>query len=386
VSWLNLFSEQYRPKTLSEVIGQGDAITELRRWGESWNNNNPAYKSAVLYGPPGVGKSSAATALASDLDWDILEVDTSDTVKTVKEFKELLENAVYTSPFKNKVLILLEDCDSYTKNFYKVIEDLIEKSVNPWILLLNDEYAVKKITSYFRDNSFMLRFSALRSNRILEITNKVMTENNVIQPKLDDLIRWSHGDVRWVLNNITVLDPVPKRTDDIIFTVVHDIFRGNWKGDTHGIDIDLIWYAVKANINDFYDTVYDQPLAEYVASIDMILAHHRRLFAQGDTRSAFRLRSYVIGMLRLLPLHQKTTKIMLPKSDINYTKDKQRLEFAHAVHCSYKKAGGELDYMDQMFEVWKKAPKIKIKPTEQVSTTKNLFSYADDSPVDGVGG
>jgi DNA polymerase III delta prime subunit len=72
-------SERLRPKRLDQVVGNPRARSELRAWAERWNSGTPpARRAAILSGPPGVGKTTAALALAADMDWSLVEMNASD--------------------------------------------------------------------------------------------------------------------------------------------------------------------------------------------------------------------------------------------------------------------------------------------------------------------
>ena len=72
-------SERLRPTRLDDIVGNSRARYELRSWAEQWNHGEvPSRRAAVLQGPPGVGKTTAALALASDFGWTLVEMNASD--------------------------------------------------------------------------------------------------------------------------------------------------------------------------------------------------------------------------------------------------------------------------------------------------------------------
>jgi replication factor C large subunit len=48
---------KHKPKSLTEIIGNADAIEKLLDWVKSWEKGIPKKRAVFLYGPPGVGKT-----------------------------------------------------------------------------------------------------------------------------------------------------------------------------------------------------------------------------------------------------------------------------------------------------------------------------------------
>ncbi|MGA9839864.1 MAG: AAA family ATPase [Thermoplasmata archaeon] len=113
-------SERLRPTRLDEVIGNARARTELRAWAEQWGAGGPpARRAAVLSGPPGVGKTSAALALAADFGWSVVEMNASDA-RNERAIDQVAGRASITHTLMDsskgrgprRALILLDEADS----------------------------------------------------------------------------------------------------------------------------------------------------------------------------------------------------------------------------------------------------------------------------------
>jgi replication-associated recombination protein RarA len=63
---------RYRPRTLTDLVGQGSAVGQLLSFLAA-AETEPSAAALFLHGPPGVGKTAAAWALAGDLGCDTAE-------------------------------------------------------------------------------------------------------------------------------------------------------------------------------------------------------------------------------------------------------------------------------------------------------------------------
>ncbi|MEM2070728.1 MAG: AAA family ATPase, partial [Archaeoglobaceae archaeon] len=72
-----LWVEKYRPKNLKEVVTTRDIVERILQWANKWKNGEYV-KPLLLAGPPGVGKTSLALALANTMGWEFVELNASD--------------------------------------------------------------------------------------------------------------------------------------------------------------------------------------------------------------------------------------------------------------------------------------------------------------------
>ncbi len=116
-------TERVRPDTLDRMSGNPEAISELRKWAHAWQSPHglPRLRAALLAGPPGVGKTTAAIALAHDLGWGLVEMNASDARNRLS-IEQVAGRASLTNAFSmtgelfstrrgQHTLILLDEAD-----------------------------------------------------------------------------------------------------------------------------------------------------------------------------------------------------------------------------------------------------------------------------------
>ena len=74
--FMSLLTLKYIPQHSSQIIGQSLALVQLKEFIQNYKKQK--YKAALLYGPVGTGKTSSVYALAKELNYDILEINSSD--------------------------------------------------------------------------------------------------------------------------------------------------------------------------------------------------------------------------------------------------------------------------------------------------------------------
>ncbi|RJS79137.1 AAA family ATPase, partial [Candidatus Bathyarchaeota archaeon] len=85
-----MWTVKYKPRSLSEVADQREAKNKLLSWLKAWR---PGGKAALLYGPPGNGKTCTVEALAAEMGFDLIEMNASD-VRTRERIERTVGRAI----------------------------------------------------------------------------------------------------------------------------------------------------------------------------------------------------------------------------------------------------------------------------------------------------
>lgn len=215
------WTEKYRPRSLSEIAGNENAIRGIRKWGESWRNCIPRLKALTLRGEPGTGKTSAALALAHDMGWDFIEMNASDhrnaaSIRKVAGAGSVsqtftLDGEFLSSDDGRRKLVILDEADNLfgREDFggAKAIVDTIKESRQPVILIVNDYYELTRKAPAIKSLTESVTFGRLDAKSIVKVLKSVAEHEGATIPELAfaHVAENSGGDMRAALNDLQML-------------------------------------------------------------------------------------------------------------------------------------------------------------------------------------
>lgn len=247
------WTEKYRPATLDKVVGNRAAVADLRKWAEAWEAGR-GKKAVILVGAPGIGKTSAALALANDFGWGVVEMNASDTrnadsVRSVALLGALgetftSEGEYVSSKEGRRKLIILDEADNLfgkeDAGGIGAITETIRSTKQPIVLIVNDYYALTRRSSAIKSLCRTIRFELLRPSRIKTALREIAKREGfkIDEEALDHITERANGDMRAGVNDLQSLAEGKKEVthDDVvalgyrdarktIFDSVRDILR-----------------------------------------------------------------------------------------------------------------------------------------------------------------
>jgi len=215
------WTEKYRPKSLSDIIGNEEPARLLRRWADSWSKGKPRRKAIVLRGDPGTGKTSAALALAHDMDWDFIEMNASDhrnaaSIRRVAGAGAVSQTFSVTGEFLTsseggRKLVILDEADNLfgREDFggAKAIVETIKESSQPIVLIVNDYRELTRKSPAIRNLAENVYFSRLRPGDVMRVLKGIAAKERVEVPAevLERVAENASGDMRAAINDLQML-------------------------------------------------------------------------------------------------------------------------------------------------------------------------------------
>lgn len=140
-----LLTVKYQPKSYSDIVGNSDAIERIRRWAGIWAKGGRPMP-ILLYGSPGVGKTTLAYVTAFENDWELIETNASD-VRKKKDLSEVLGPASSEGTLTGRQRLIVIDevdgLDTSDRGAVSAITSILESTQQPILLIANDPYIQK---------------------------------------------------------------------------------------------------------------------------------------------------------------------------------------------------------------------------------------------------
>lgn len=236
-----LWTTKYAPTSLNMICGNKASVEKLQTWLRMWKKNskmgfkNPGkdgsgkYRSVMIHGPPGIGKTTAAHLVANLEGYDVLESNASDT-----RSKKLVENGIVgvldttslqgyfsgsgkkvESEKKNMVLIMdeVDGMSAGDRGGVGAMAAVAKKTQIPLILICNERRLPKM--KPFDHVTFEIPFRRPTAEQIRARLSTICFREGlrIPPPVLDSLIEGTHADIRQVINMLSTVKLDQKNLD-----------------------------------------------------------------------------------------------------------------------------------------------------------------------------
>ncbi len=195
-------AERLRPKTLDDYIGQKHIVGEgsvLRGMIDSGR-----IPSFILWGPPGVGKTTLAQIIARKIETPFYTL--SAVTSGVKDVRDVIERAAKGRFFnESSPILFIDEIHRFSKSQQDSLLGAVEKGVVTLIGATTENPSFEVIRPLLsRCQVYVLK--SLEKADLLELVNRairediVLKERNIELREPDALLRYSGGDARKLLN------------------------------------------------------------------------------------------------------------------------------------------------------------------------------------------
>lgn len=212
-------AERLRPRTLDDYIGQKHLVGHdavLRKMIDSGR-----ISSFILWGPPGVGKTTLAQIIAHKLETPFYTL--SAVTSGVKDVREVIERAKNNRFFSQASPILfIDEIHRFSKSQQDSLLGAVEQGTVTLIGATTENPSFEVIRPLLsRCQLYVLK--SLTKDDLLELLHKAVERDTILQTKhitfeeTDAILRYSGGDARKLLN-ILELVVEAEGSDEVFIT------------------------------------------------------------------------------------------------------------------------------------------------------------------------
>ncbi|MDE5790811.1 MAG: replication-associated recombination protein A [Muribaculaceae bacterium] len=216
-------AERLRPSSLDDYIGQKHLVGQdgiIRKMIESGRVN-----SFILWGPPGVGKTTLAKIIASQIEVPFYTL--SAVTSGVKEVREVLQRCEADSKsifIKGRPILFIDEIHRFNKSQQDSLLGAVEKGTVTLVGATTENPSFEVIRPLL-SRAQVYTLKSLEKEDLEELLNRAITKDEILNKREFEirsdkaLLRHAGGDARKLLN---IIDLVEQSTPDGEPVVIDD--------------------------------------------------------------------------------------------------------------------------------------------------------------------
>jgi len=198
-------AQRLRPKTLGDVIGQDHLLGEGLPLRLAFESGQP--HSCMLWGPPGVGKTTLASLMAQAFDAQFIAI--SAVLGGVKDIRDAVEKAQLAQEGLDPraTIVFVDEVHRFNKSQQDAFLPHVESGLFTFIGATTENPSFE-VNSALLSRSAVYVLQALSTEALTVLLSRACQEPDM--PQLDEaaaarLVRYADGDARRLLNTLEII-------------------------------------------------------------------------------------------------------------------------------------------------------------------------------------